>query len=361
LGWLLRKLLPLALGALVVVAPVATWLLIKVPAHDLWFSLFSFPATSYVATRALPFPHLPDPLALARGTQSLAGFCESFMIYFPPAAGLAAVLLGLKRSRDAATSPAEAVWRFGILLLGLITLFAYLKGLVRVSSIHLLQSIIPATVLVFVLAGRASRLTLAARLAAPLMSAAFAFAVAATHAQVVHQAVRETWSDMRPYMPEAPRGLRSAFTHLCTPQPGLERARCFRPRTEDAAVIEFLQQRTDRNERIYVGTDRHDRIFVNNVMMYFLAARRPATKWNQFDPDIQTSAAVQKQIIAELAAQKVRYLILSSEWSNVAEPNASAISSGVTLLDDHIRENFTKVWEFGRASAWERKPSSADP
>jgi hypothetical protein len=275
-------------------------------------------------------------------------------------AGVAAILLALKRSRDVSTPSARALWRFGVLLLGLITLFAYLKGVVRVSSLHLLQSVVPATVLVFVLGARISRLSLSARLAVPAIAAAFAFAAAAMHAQIAYQAARETWLEMRPYMPEAPRGLRSALTHLCALQPGLERARCFRPRPEDAAVIEFLHQRTAPDERIYVGSDRHDRIFVNNVMLYFLAARRPATKWSQFDPDIQTTAAVQKQIVDQLTVGKVRYLVLSSEWSNVTEPNASAISSGVTLLDDYIRENFIKVREFGRASAWERKPGFPD-
>jgi len=360
LGWWLRKVVPLALGAVAIVGPVAVWLLSKVPAHDLWFSLFSFPATSYVAMRTLPFPEPPNPFGLASGNQSLVRFCESFLIYSPLAVGVAAVLLVLKQARHALASAAEAVRAFGILLLGLITLFAYLKGIVRVSSLHLLQSIVPATVLVFVLAAQASRLTLAARSVVPVLATAFAFAAAATHAQIAYQAARETWLEMRPYMPEAPRGLRSAFTHLCAPQPGLERARCFRPRTEDAAVIAFLQQQTDPNERIYVGTDRHDRIFINNIMLHFLAARRPATKWNQFDPGVETTEAVQKHIIDELTVGPVRYLILSSEWSHVTEPNASAISSGVTLLDDYIRENFAKVREFGRASAWERKPGPPD-
>jgi hypothetical protein len=353
----LRKLLLLAFGALAGVGPVAAWLLIKVPAHDLWFSLFAFPATSYVATRALPFPELPNPFALASTGQPLARFCESFLIYFPPAAGVAAVLLVLRRSRDAATGSAEALWRFGILLLGLITLLAYLKGIVRVSSTHLLQSIVPATILVFVLAARISRLTLYARLAVPVLAAAFAFSAAATHAQVVYQAVRENWFAMRSLKPATPAGLRAALAQLCEPQPGLERARCFRPRPEDAAIVKFLQQRTDPDEPVYVGTARHDRIFVNNVMLYFLAARRPATKWHDFNPGIQNTAVVQEQIIKQLHVRNVRYLILSSEWSSVTEPNASATSSGITLLDDYIRTNFTKVREFSGASAWERKDS----
>lgn len=350
-----RRLLLLALGALIVVAPVSIWLLMKVPLQDLWISIFYYPATSYPAVRSLPFPELPNPLSVMSGSQSLAAFSESLLIYFPLAVGAAAVFFVLSLSRTKAKSPEETLRRFGVLLLGLITLLVYLKGVVRVSSLHLLQSIIPATVLFFVLAAQLGRAAPRLRFVIPVATIAFAFAATATHASVAYALTRQNWQAVRPLMPEAPRGLRGALAQLCAPRPGLERARCFEARPLDAATIEFLYQRTNPEEPIFVGTEAHDRIFVNNIMLYFLAARRSATKWHQFDPGVQNADAVQREIIQELAGRNVRYLVLSSEWANVREPNASANSSGVLLLDGYIRENFTQVQTFGPVAVWERK------
>lgn len=62
------------------------------------------------------------------------------------------------------------------------------------------------------------------------------------------------------------------------------------------------------------------------------AASLPRVIHNIYDEGFILSApgAFSKQIIDELTVRKVRYLVLSSKWSNVTEPNASAISSSVT-------------------------------
>jgi hypothetical protein len=355
-----RKLLALGGGAVVVVAPVAIWLLMNVPAHDLWFSLFDYVMTTYPAVRGMPFPDPPNPRSLLSGTQSAADFNESALIYFPLAAAAMGIVHVLRAARKQPESSEQSLQSFGVLLLSLMSMFLYLKGMVRVSSLHLLQSIVPAVLLVFVLAGRGSRATSRLRYAVPFVAVAVVFGLAASHARSAYVAARENWSALRPFMPEAPRGLRGALAQVCTPQAGLERARCFQVRPDDAAVIQFLQQQSSPNEVIYIGTSVHDRIFINNIMLYFLAERPSATKWHQFDPGVQTTTTVQSEIVDELTRHKVRYLVLSSEWAENREPNASALSSGVTLLDDYIRSNFVKAQEFGHASIWERQPRSGD-
>jgi len=256
-------------------------------------------------------------------------------------------------------------------LLGLATFFVYLKGIVRVSSVHLLQSIVPATVLFFVLIAWACRdnsdtatpartRRFALGSFAAVTGATFMFASAATTAGKAYESAHENWLALRPYMPEAPRGLHGALAQICTPSAGMERAHCFKPREQDLAAINVLHERTSPTEPIYVGTDRHDRVFVNNIMLYFLAARPSVTKWHQFDPDIQTTRRTQEQMVDELTRQSVRYLVLSSEWSDVIEPNASAFSSGVTVLDEYIRANFAEFEEVGGAAVWKRRGSSDD-
>jgi hypothetical protein len=150
-------------------------------------------------------------------------------------------------------------------------------------------------------------------------------------------------------------GLRLGIARLCAPQAGLERARCFRPRPDDAGIAQLIQSRTRPNEPVYVGTTSHDRIFVNNILLQYVMARPAATKWHELHPGIQTTAAIQTEMIAELKAHDVRHLVLSAEWAHMREPNESAISSGVTLLDDYIRANFEETDKFGAVSIWRRR------
>ena len=60
-------------------------------------------------------------------------------------------------------------------------------------------------------------------------------------------------------------------------------------------------------------------------------------------------------MIAEFKASNVRLLVLSSEWRHISEPNLSSISSGVTLLDDYIRANFSETDRIGAVSVWQRR------
>jgi hypothetical protein len=119
--------------------------------------------------------------------------------------------------------------------------------------------------------------------------------------------------------------------------------------------VKFIESHTQPGEPIFVGTGRHDRIFVNNILIYFLADRPPATRWYQFEPGIQTSTPVQTEIIGELKTRNVRLLVLNADWDTISEPNASAVSSGVTLLDDYIRADFETVAQFGGATIWQRR------
>ena len=61
-------------------------------------------------------------------------------------------------------------------------------------------------------------------------------------------------------------------------------------------------------------------------------------------------------MIGELQTRRPRYVVLSSEWDNAEEPNESARSSGVTVLDQYIRTNYRAVATFGPISILERRP-----
>ena len=90
-------------------------------------------------------------------------------------------------------------------------------------------------------------------------------------------------------------------------------------------------------------------------MLYFVAKRQPVTKWHQFDPGLQTSATIQNEMVSELESKKPRYVVLESDWDDIEEPNASALSSGVTILDDYIRLHYETVRQYGTISVLARR------
>jgi hypothetical protein len=40
------------------------------------------------------------------------------------------------------------------------------------------------------------------------------------------------------------------------------------------------------------------------MMLYFVAKRPPVTKWDVFDPALQTTASIQNEMVAELESKK---------------------------------------------------------
>jgi len=75
--------------------------------------------------------------------------------------------------------------------------------------------------------------------------------------------------------------------------------------------------------------------------------RKSATKWHHFDPGLQTSAPIQQEMVGELQRAKPKLIVIVSDWAEAQEPNDSALSSGVTVLDDYLRQAFEPVATFG--------------
>ena len=342
-------LLPLGAGVLVVVAPVAIFLLATVPLHDIWFNLFYVPAVIYPAVRGFPFPELPSLLALWSGTMPIRVLSEAAGVYLPLVAAPAA-LIYLAATRGAERSDARV--RFGLLLLALFALIACTKGMVRVSTVHFVQSTVPAVVIACALFARVGGSALR-RAAAAAATAVLSFSIVAVAARDTFILVSQNLDLVRTLRNET--GLRLGLPRICAPPPGMPRARCYVPNGEDAQVIALIQSRTQPGEPIYVGVRRHDRVFINNIMMYFLAERPSATKWHEVHPGIHTSAAVQLEMIEEFKARNVRLLVLSRGWEEVRENNGSSVSSGVTLLDDYIRANFIETDSIGTTAIWQRR------
>jgi len=134
----------------------------------------------------------------------------------------------------------------------------------------------------------------------------------------------------------------------------LARASCAPTNGNEEMAVRYIQAYTKENEPIFVGNQRHDILFVNDVGLYYLAARPSATRYSELHPGVANTLPVQQEIANELETQKVNFLVLVNIWlSN--EPNGSSKSTGVVYLDNYIRDHYFKIVEYGEYQVWKRR------
>jgi hypothetical protein len=66
-------------------------------------------------------------------------------------------------------------------------------------------------------------------------------------------------------------------------------------------------------------------------------------------------------MIADLARNRVRWIVLDSTYTAYREPNASALPSNVRLLDDWIAANYRPVGRFEEFTFLLRRGESLPP
>jgi hypothetical protein len=108
-----------------------------------------------------------------------------------------------------------------------------------------------------------------------------------------------------------------------------------------------------------VGAGRHDKLLQNDLVFYFVSERMSGTKWHDLHPGIQTTQEIQAEMIADLKRTGTTYVVLDSSFDDWIEPNQSRFSSGVRLLDDYIRQNYSQVASFGPISILRLNSSGA--
>lgn len=331
-------LMPFAAGTALLVLPVAGMLAFTIPAADLYQNLVHLPLEVYPQVRSLPFPTAGELLGQLRARDWHAALA-SIAVYAPALVVLAGLAIQVRRAArprtesDAASMYDRTIWP----LLALTAMFC-LKGLVRVEPLHMLPALILAMISLAAMAGcaassssdmRRNPLAAAALIPGAALLLVGAGALSANLWPTLHKLMRE--------------GLQSSsFAAQCRSAP-TPQLKCFKLDPLRTEVLEEVLRRTDPGDAIYVGAGRHDKLFVNNVELYFLAARRSPTKWHDLHPGVQTTEAVQREMIAEMSADPPALVALSSEWDDMQEPNASRYSSGVHLLDDYLQRNYRPV------------------
>jgi len=340
---LLRVLRPAYLGLGILCIPVAAAYAASGMLQDFLFDVVYFQAQFYARMRTLPFPGLD----MLREAPILIG------IYLPPFVWVSALFAAMFCRRSPGVPEAAGAPRWIMLLLGLLSALFYLKGLVRVALIQMGLSIVPALMLSAMLPPYL-RQSAGQRIVRPGLIAAWSglIIVAVSTLVATVQDVRAVVQSAIWVMQPGTWRVAAADTPTnfasCRPGSGLERVACFEIDQTRADTIRYIEARTRPNDVIFVGLSRHDRILGNDALFYFVGGWVPATKWYHFDPGLQTSKQIQTAMISDLQASKPHYAVLESEWIDFSEPNESAVSSNVTLLDDFLRANFQPVQVFGK-------------
>jgi hypothetical protein len=331
----LRRLLPYVAGAACVAAPVIIFFVAVVPMRELAQQLFIFPLVEFPKVRDLPYPPLkwrPEDLP----------FYAPFLIF--ALAGMV-VVAGIGADRSGGAS--QTVQRFGkfappdrsetrqyaIAMLILFGLFGFNQARVRSDTIHTVHFFLVSATLLPVLwrgfgtVAKPSALSSVISLIGLTLFVALLVNPLDRYKRTL-EARRETQfiADSRNSLPVA-QGVRVDL--------GQQFA---------VGTIKTLTRPADY---VYVGLLRHDRVFANDVMFYFLMQRRSPTRYHELHPGLVNTAPVQQEMVADLERHQVKYVVLTDMFEGAKEPNDSGKSSGVTFLDDYIKKNYRLYAQLG--------------
>lgn len=357
----MRSISGLVSGFAAVTAPAAVLLLWHVPLEALWSQLIVFPLTIYPAVRGLPFPGPSDAASivsdvlsgapLGDGLVSLGGIFASWL----PLGTILLIALTLIIARaPRARAPIAPALRSVLLFFALLLTLLFIKSLLRPHLPHFIHVLIPAFVALAALSAlhMRSRRSGLATLGALGLLAAFLYP-AAKAAQGLWYA--ETTTAAGVYAREPSRSTRDIFFSCPADAAGVPRGRCFRVPPNQRRAIEYVRRTVPPNQPIFVGAGRHDKLFANDVLFYFLAERPSATRYHELHPGLATVQPTQREIIRELENRLVNHVVLYTGADGIREPNASAESSGVSDLDDYLAEHFGPEQRFGPYSVLARK------
>jgi len=318
-------------GISLVFVPVIAYLFYSVPLADLYENLIYIPSKIYPAVRSTPFPGrdaIPDP-----GISAFAVYAPFIVV------GCVLVFELLRAIKKGGLQNAGEPNNGGMMISLVLTtcLLFTIKGIVRVSYFHLVPAIVLSVILLAIYIPRAMQKTRASRfLLMPGLAIAFALLISPAWAGLADfsNGMKDLMSD------------HSAVSERCR-VPVLPRMRCANLDNDYLLAAQQVRKATQANDKIYVGTTRHDKLFVNAVTFYFVAERLPATKWYDLHPGVQTQERVQIQMIQQMRAAPPKMVVLDSRWNDVHEPNDSRFANGSKLLDEYLSANFAEIGRFG--------------
>ena len=288
-----------------------------------------FPATTFASVRGLPAPSLG---AAADGLP----FGLLFWLT-PPTLLVGAGLAVQDLRRGEGNAPA-------LLLVSLSSLFMFNYARVRADFVHLWPVLVLAIPVFVTLGTRACRSALdRGRLFPAVVGALLLAGIGTFGVAVVGTATRSLTS-----VPPA---------RLFDPIPATPLADVVRLDPELQQALLFLDARLPARAPVFVGNHRHDLIFVNCSMCYFLLRRPNPTPYDNLHPGLATTAAVQRKILAQLELKRVEWILL---WdvSPTGGPLERRQARGATDLDAYLGACYEKAARYGPWEIRRRAPKS---
>lgn len=324
------------IGAAMIAGPVMLAGIAAGLSADFWHDIIVSSTTYYRSHRGLPFPGL---VALLNHPTGLA-------IYYPIMAVLTAIIAFLATRHRPASSPDAHAARNKSLatLMALMTIIFYYKGLVRVLPLHFIFSVVPATILMAICAAylwrrgpgpRRWAMLIALGSLVPTLYGSVALVVGGGFPQIVGG---------RLIADAIGAGAGDDAVTACVERPATHLA--WVPDSY-AVTAGYVRRHSYEGEKIFVGLKRHDRIFINDVALYFVSGRLPGTHWAIFDAGLQTQPHIQAAMIADMTRSKVAWIIRNGDYESVHEPNDSNLRDGAPLLDHWIATHYRQVGTAG--------------
>jgi hypothetical protein len=342
---------PYLLGFIVIILPPAIYYLSVSSLDPLLFDAVQFPQKYYHRSRNLPFP----PIGLI-SFDNVSIYLPIFVIALSFYAFAINSFKAIKVEEDRSNRQTERLNGY-FFSFALLALAMYSKVLVRTSVSNSYLAAIPTLLLVAALYQQRFAFRRPIRVFIETLTVLSVIAPAWSTTRELACALVPHLSVAQSLLGSVPGAESQARTAWCRSANAATRGLCFLPRDDEIQSIQFIDSHTSPDQKLFVGVSKHDKIFVNDMLIYFASQRLPATVWAEFDADLQNQIAIQRQVIQDLEHSTPPYIILASETDRRQEPNDSALSSGVTMLDDYISSNYRPVQTFGVFVIQKRIPS----
>ena len=284
-----RSLRP-ALGAAVVVLPVAAFFVLAAPIDSLIEQLIWYPLVGPRTYRGIPAPAVWAVIDPERTID--------WLLYWPP---LGLIVIAIVRRLRTGSIPRED------LALLVFALLCRLQTLGRADADHAAQAAVPAILLAgYVFSGGLSR---AGRLALALATSVF----------IAIAALPLVW--------------------LILPKDPYDRAL--------VAAVDYVRDHTSPDEPIFAGEVRNLHALLNPMIVYHLADRPAGVRDTMYNPGVTTTDRTQQRMVDDLRANHVRYLILDVRWADCFETSNLSAVPGSTILDQAIDQDYRVVADYG--------------
>jgi hypothetical protein len=332
-----------AAGTCVVFMPAAIAFLLVSPIGPFLHDIVDYPTKYYPIMRQLPFP----------GLHAIRTAPAEGAVYIPLLAAMLTLFelapLFAKRTLSTSSQPGNDRTMAYLIVFGSTSTLLFLKGVVRVSALHMMMGIVPSLIVFAILVKLWWRRGNAGRISAVLLLL-LVFYPAGSATKRWLTSLKEDrsiagWLALQAGLMKLPVEVRDACESA--PASGIAQLGANYSR-----ISNYLSTHSWPDERILIALDRHDKIFVNPVGLYFTAGRLPATRWHQFDPGLVNRAEIQTAIIEDLQRNRVRWVVRDASFDEVNEPNGSAKSSGITLLDRYLDATYRLVASSGKVAIW---------